>query len=283
MTSSAAAQSPRVIPLWAEGSKNNEASDGRRPMLEYYPAGDHASLKRGVPGGPGGPAVIVCPGGAYVNLAPHEGAPFAELFASHGMAAFVLTYRRKPDYFPAPYADAARAVRLVRSMAGELGIDPARVALMGFSAGGHLAATVATQPDLHHDPDDDLVGRFSARPDRVILGYPVMSFVSHPHLGSIKNLLGPDTLHTSPQARQMSNELHVTSKNPPAFIFHTFDDAGVPVQNAIMFARACADHGVNCELHIFEHGRHGVGLALDDPRLRVWGDLLIAWLKDWPG
>jgi acetyl esterase/lipase len=171
-------------------------------------------------------------------------------------------------------------VRLVRARASELNIDPQRVGIMGFSAGGHLACTTAIQPDLHREPDDDLVGKQSARPDRVILGYPVVSFVTRYHVGSAVNLIG-GTESTEEQRRRLSNELYVTRQSPPAFLFHTAEDPGVPVENSLMLAAAYAREGVPCELHSFEKGPHGVGLALNDPKLKVWSELLINWLDGW--
>jgi acetyl esterase/lipase len=279
----------RLINLWPDGSKQNAApgdpaagaksSPGwapnpGRPTLELYPPTQSiwgGAKKRG--------CVIVCPGGGYGGLANHEGEPLARLFATHGMLGGVLTYRVSPNRFPAPYNDACRAIRMVRSMAGELEIDPQRIAIMGFSAGGHLASTVATQPSLHVEPDDDLAPQFSARPDRVILGYPVVSFVTRYHAGSAANLLGPEP--SLERRTQFSNELHVTKSNPPAFIFHTADDDGVPVENALMFASAYAREKIPCELHVYRTGPHGVGMALNKPALRSWTSLLVDWLADW--
>ena len=224
-------------------------------------------------------AVIVCPGGGYARRADHEGEPFARLFAEHGFVGAVLHYRVAPHQHPLPLADGCRAVRLVRQMAGELNIAPNRIALMGFSAGGHLACTVATQPDLHHDANDDLAGKVSARPDRLILGYPVVSFVTKFHTGCVEKLLGKDAPLEA--RRQLSGELHVTTETPPTFLFHTADDPAVPVENSLNFAAACAAHKVPVALHIFPHGRHGVGMAADDPVLRRWTELLVDWLRAW--
>ncbi|MDX1639279.1 MAG: prolyl oligopeptidase family serine peptidase, partial [Balneolaceae bacterium] len=146
-------------------------------------------------------------------------------------------------------------------------------------AGGHLASTVAVQPELHEDPEDNLVGRFSARAQRVILGYPVISFNEHAHEGSRRALLGENP---EQQMRdQLSNHLQVTPASPPAFLFHTADDSGVPPQNSMMYAQACIDNNVPVDLHIFSHGPHGVGMAMDDPKLRIWTENLITWLGDW--
>lgn len=279
----------RMIPLWPDGSKQNPAvaaadpaakptpgwtNTPGRPCITLYPPTPsiwNGPNKRG--------CVIVCPGGGYGGLASHEGEPFARLFAMHGLYAAVLTYRVAPHRFPAPYNDACRAIRLVRSMADPLGIDPQRIAIMGFSAGGHLASTVATQPELHIEPDDDLAPRISARPDRVILGYPVVSFVTRYHAGSAANLLGDNP--SLERRTQFSNELHVTANNPPAFLFHTGDDAAVPVENSLMFASAYATHKIPCELHVYRSGQHGVGMATNNPALRSWSSLLIDWLGDW--
>jgi acetyl esterase/lipase len=260
---------PRTINLWPDGSPNNPAND--RPRIEYYPPAKK----------PAAPvqAVIVCPGGGYGGRAAHEGRPVAELFAQNGMVGFVCHYRVAPNRYPAPMADAARAIRLVRSMAGEFGVDGHRVAIMGFSAGGHLACTTATQPDLHHDEQDDLVDKFPARPDRGIFCYPVVSMVTAYHHGSAANLLGPNP--PEDQRKQMSNELHVTAKTPECFIFHTSDDGAVPVQNSLNYAAALTANKVPYAMHIYTHGRHGVGLALDMPALKSWSGLLVDWLKAW--
>ncbi len=257
--------------LWADNSTNNGPDPKKRPKLDFFIPKTAGNQKRA--------AIIVCPGGGYGGLAGHEGAPFAELFAAQGIVGAVLTYRVSPNRYPAPYADAVRAMRLVRSMAEELNIDPTKIGIMGFSAGGHLASTVATQPILYKDPQDNLVETVSARPDRVILGYPVISFEEFTHLGSVKNLLGenpsPDML------RQLSNQKQVTAENPPAFLFHTADDSAVPVQNSLFFTEACARNKVPVALHIYPKGKHGVGLALADPELSGWSDVLVKWLVEW--
>ncbi len=256
---------PTIINLWPDGSPNNPPDPADRPHLEVYrPDSPPASPC---------PAVVVLPGGGYRNLAPHEAEPFGRFFAAHGYVGIVCRYRVAPHRFPAPMADAARGMRLARRMAMELGVDGARVALMGFSAGGHLACTTATQPDLHHDPEDDLVGRFSPRPDRLILAYPLVSMLEGQ---CAQTLLGPDAPRE--QWRQMSNELHVTPENPPAFLFHTADDPLVHPSHSLRFAEACLAQGVPVELHVYRSGRHGVGLATDDPKLASWTQLLLDWL-----
>jgi len=184
---------PVIVNLWPDGSTHNPVDPNERPRIEVYqPAASSAMPK---------PAVVICPGGGYVGRAPHEGEPFARLFAAHGLVGIVCHYRVSPHYFPAPMADAARAMRMVRRLAPRFGVDPGRVAIMGFSAGGHLACTTATQPDLYCDPQDDLAPHYSARPDRVILAYPVVSMLEGL---CAENLLGKGA--SQEQWRQMSNE-----------------------------------------------------------------------------
>jgi acetyl esterase/lipase len=265
-----------TIDLWPDGSPNNGSNPDYRPMLRiYYPAfwppeDDPASL------GEPRAAVLICPGGGYHIQARHEGQPFAQLLAMHGVVGAVLTYRVSPDLHPAPFTDAARAMRILRSRAGDYGIDPNRIGIMGFSAGGHLASTVATQPDLHHDPLDDLAGSVSARPDRMILGYPVISMLADAHVGSMEALLGPNP--AGGLTERLSSHLHVDASSPPAFLFHTADDPVVPVTHSLLYAQACVAHGVPVEIHVYEHGRHGVGLALDDEPLRGWSETMVRWL-----
>ncbi len=263
-----------VPPGTADASAYSWATTISRPRIELY---SPAPKVRTGPKGRG--CVLVCPGGGYAGLAKHEGEPFAELFASLGLLSGVVYYRVAPNRFPAPYADACRAMRIIRSKADELDIDPSRIALMGFSAGGHLASTVATQPNLHSEPQDDLATKISARPDRVILGYPVISMVTRHHAGSAANLLGPDA--PEELRAKFSNELHVTKNNPPAFIFHTADDQAVPVENALMFAAAYARAQVPCEVHSYRSGPHGVGMAANNPALASWTRLMTDWLSDW--
>lgn len=263
------------IYLWDEGSPNNGSHTDYRPKIRlYYP-----SLRRDLYENKKFPVVLICPGGGYVRQAHHEGQPFAQLFAMHGIVGAVLTYRVHPDLYPGAYADAARAMRLLRSRAEKYQLDAKRVGIMGFSAGGHLASTVATQPELYKEPEDDLTEQLSARPDRVILGYPVISFSEYAHEGSVKAQLGdaPD-----PQLReQLSNQKQVTPESPPAFLFHAADDQGVPVQNSIMYASACLEHDVPVELHVFPKGGHGMGMALENPSLSIWSENLMNWMGDW--
>jgi len=262
----------KTINLWPDKSPNNLVHEKfGRPRLELFIPEGATAQKRA--------AIVVCPGGGYRNLAAHEGQPLAELFAAQGMVGAVLTYHISPQKHTLPYADACRAIRLLRNQATELNIDPAKIGLMGFSAGGHLAATVATQPELFKDPEDNLATKVSARPDRVILGYPVISFQEFAHKGSAEALLGKNA--DAKMLQQFSNDQQVTAQNPPAFLFHTADDAGVPVENSLRFAAAYAKNKIPFALHVYPHGRHGVGMALDNPALKSWTGLLVDWLSDW--
>lgn len=227
-----------------------------------------------------GVGVVVCPGGGYSHLATgHEGEDVAAWLNSHGIAAFILTYRLGPRYqHPAPLEDALRAMRTVRARSGEWGVDPKRIGIMGFSAGGHLASTVATHYTAGKLLAGDPVERHSSRPDFVILGYPVISLtMPYSHRGSMTNLLGPEP--DPEMLAYLSSENQVTKDTPPTFLFHTTTDTGVSAMNSVVFYSALIEAGVPAEMHIFEQGKHGLGLAPDDPALSVWPDLCIAWLR----
>jgi len=264
--------SREVIPLWDPKSVNNGVYDKNPPQLDLYIPSIKTEELKGL--------VIVCPGGGYRTLAEHEGQPFAELFAVHGLVSAVLTYRVHPDQWPGPYSDACRAIRLMRKYATDFSIDPQKIALMGFSAGGHLAATVSTQPDLYHEPEDTLSQTFSARPNKCILAYPVISFSEAiGHQGSFQSLFGENAPEN--MREQLSNELHVTPDSPPTFLFHTANDPVVPVSNSLAFAEACVAQQVPVSLHVFPKGRHGVGMAADIEELSFWTGILMNWLQDW--
>ena len=191
----------------------------------------------------------------------------------------MLKYRIAPRYkHPAPFTDVSRAMRTLRHRAAEWKIDPARLAVMGFSAGGHLASTLSTQFDRAPTDAKDATDRESCRPDASVLCYPVVTLQGPgAHTGSRQNLIGKD----APQALvdELSNDLQVTQNTPPTFLFHTVDDGSVPIENALLYVSALRKQGVKFEAHLYETGRHGVGLASDDPRLSSWGMLLINWLR----
>ena len=262
---------PTTILLWPNGAPGAQGTaDTDQPSLTIYRA-SRAKAPTGV---------VVCPGGGYVNLAmDHEGKQVAEWLNNFGISAFVLKYRLGPKYHhPVELGDGQRAVRYVRAHASEYGIDPHHIGIWGFSAGGHLASSVGTHFDSGHADSADAIEHESSKPDFMILGYPVITFEEpYLHRGSRNALLGENP---DPSLIELlSNERQVTKDTPPTFLFHTSDDPGVPVENSIAFYSALHKAGVPAEMHIYEHGPHGVGLAKSDPALSTWPELLSNWLK----
>ena len=225
-----------------------------------------------------GTGVVVLPGGGYVNLAmQHEGKDIATWLNHQGIAAFVLEYRRGPAYqHPIPSLDARRALRFVRFHAERFGIDPDRLGIWGFSAGGHLASTTGTHIEHQHPTPADPIDEQSGRPSFMILGYPVISLNQpYTHQGSRRNLLGNDA--DEALVASLSNETQVTAETPPTFLFHTTADRAVPPENSVVFYLALREAGVDAEMHIYQDGHHGVGLAPLDPILYTWADRLSDW------
>jgi acetyl esterase/lipase len=263
----------RDQPLWPDGAPGATGKDPADvPTIAVH-------LPQGAASGNPVPAIVVCPGGGYGFLANHEGEPVAKWLNTVGVAGVVLRYRHAPKYHhPAPLQDAQRAIRTVRAHAKEWKIDPNKVGILGFSAGGHLAATASTQFDAGKPEAADPIDRLNSRPDVSILVYPVITFANDKkHAGSEKNLLGDQD--TPEMAQKMSAERNVTKQTPPTFLFHTMEDKAVPVENSIDYALALRKAGVPFELHVFERGAHGVGLAQRDPALKAWPDLCAAWLR----
>jgi acetyl esterase/lipase len=269
------AAEPVVLwPQGAPGALGHAPEDV--PTLTPYPAPKEKAT---------GAAVVVCPGGGYGHLSlEHEGRAVAEWLNSIGVTAFVLKYRLGPRYHhPAMLQDAARAVRTVRARAAEWGLDPARVGILGFSAGGHLASTAGTHFDSGRADAADPIERVSSRPDVMILIYPVITMREKTHAGSKKNLLGDNP--TPELVALLSNEEQVTKETPPAFLVHTMTDAAVPVENTLMLVSALRRAGVPFELHLYERGPHGFGLgtARDgkpaDPVLSTWPAHCADWLR----
>ena len=266
------AQEGKVELLWPEGAPGAVGTEeADKPTLTIWPApADKAT----------GTAIVLCPGGGYGGLAiDHEGKQIGEFFNQQGVSIFMLKYRLAPRYkHPAPMQDVQHAIRTVRARAAEWKIDPARIGVMGFSAGGHLASTAATHFDAGLPEGKSNIEKTSCRPDFAILGYPVITMdPAITHGGSRRNLLGenpPDEL-----VKLMSNELQVTAQTPPTFIFHTTEDAAVIPENAILFYSALRKAKVPAELHIYERGPHGVGLAQKDPILSSWPARLLDWMK----
>ncbi|MEP6912989.1 MAG: alpha/beta hydrolase [bacterium] len=259
-----------VIVLWpggAPGALGNDPID-IPTLTPYLPPKDKMT----------GAAIIICPGGGYAHLADHEGRPVAEWLNTLGVTAFVLKYRLGPRYHhPAPMQDAARAIRIVRARAAEWGLDPQRIGILGFSAGGHLASTAGTHFDSGKPGAPDAIERVGSKPNLMILIYPVITMRDMTHAGSKKNLLGD---HPAPQlVALLSNDEQVTKETPPTFLVHTMNDSAVPVENSLLFVSALRKAGVPFEFHLYERGPHGFGLGGKDPILTTWPDRCADWLK----
>jgi len=225
--------------------------------------------------------VVIAPGGGYQHLSmQHEGEDVARWLNARGVAAFVLKYRLGPVYHhPIELGDAQRALRLVRMNAKEYGIAPDHIGMWGFSAGGHLAATAGTHYDAGIAASPDPIEREKCRPDFLILAYPVITLLEpNVHGSSRKYLLGDDPTETL--LANLSDETQVTKDTPPTFLFATTDDGVVPVMNSVAFYTALVKNDVPAEMHLFQHGRHGAGLAEGNPELNIWPDLLIKWMHE---
>ncbi len=249
-----------ILLLWQDFD-----GDGELPSLALYPC--DAAQPRG--------GVMVLPGGAYHHLADHEGRPIAERLNDAGFDAAVLRYRLAPDHqHPDMINDAQRGMRLMRQHPA---IRATRLAVLGFSAGGHLASTLAVHGERFASDRDDLTGRYAARPDAAVLCYPVIDMADlNTHSGSRLGLLGE-----SPDAelvQTLSNHRQVDADTPPTFLWHTADDDAVPVHNSLMFAAACRQARVPVELHVYESGRHGLGLADDHPEAQAWWPACVSFL-----
>jgi len=277
------------LPLWPSGVPNQLENDltenqEQREILwvtnvkdpdikVYLPSERHAS----------GQAVLICPGGGYAGLAYNwEGTDIARWLSSRGIAGIVLKYRlpspqSQPTPQLAPLQDAKQAIRLIRQHAEKWNIDPGKVGVMGFSAGGHLASTLGTHyDDAASNVANELVST-NARPDFMVLIYPVISMMDDiTHKGSRNNLLGANPSTEMIQA--YSNELRVNQRTPPTFLVHSADDNGVPVANSLRFYQALLTNKVPVEMHLYPHGGHGYSLALDDGHLKEWPELLAQWL-----
>jgi len=257
-------------PAGAPGALGDEDVD--KPSLTVFLPVIANSTKTGV---------VVAPGGSYQHLAMEkEGYAVARWLNERGVAAFVLTYRLGPKYhYPVELEDAQRAIRTVRAHAAEYGVATNQIGMWGFSAGGHLTATAGTKFDSGKADASDPIEQQGSRPDFLILGYPVITFEDpYLHRGSLKYLLGdtPDpTLVDS-----LSAETQVTKETPPTFLFATTDDKTVPVMNSVMFYVSLVKEGVPAEMHLFQHGAHGAGLAVGNPQLSVWPDLVAKWMRE---
>ncbi len=267
-----AASAGTTMLLWAGGAPGalGTADEDKPTLTAYLPAVN-----------PTRTAVVIAPGGGYQHLSMvHEGSDVAAWLNARGVAAFVLKYRLGMKYHnPAQREDAQRAIRMVRAQATEYGIAPDHIGMWGFSAGGHLAATVGTQFDAGDAAAADAVERQSSRPDFLVLAYPVVTMEApYVHKGSRTFLMGAAA--TQAEMDAMSAELHVTAQTPPTFLFATTDDRTVPVMNSVLFYEALVKAGVPAEMHLFQHGAHGSGLAAGNPQLSVWPDLLMKWMRE---
>lgn len=274
------AQPKEPFPLWAKEPPGALGSDPVKDiptLTPFFPAADKAT----------GAAVVICPGGGYGGLASHEGRDYALWLNAHGIAGFVLKYRLGSAGYrhPVMMNDVNRAVRYVRANAEAWKLDPKRIGVMGSSAGGHLASTAATHFDMGKPDSSDPIERASSRPDLAILCYPVISMGAHTHNGSKNNLLGKEP---SPElVKLMSNELQVTKSTPPCFVWHTWEDKGVKIENAMEFAAALQRNNIPLDLHVYQKGPHGIGLGVKgwEPEktpiasLHPWTHDLAVWLK----
>lgn len=259
--------------LWPDGAApgaiGEESKD--RPSMEMWKV--QSTSPR--------PAVLICPGGGYGGLAMgHEGEEVARWFNSVGITAFILDYRHagKGYSFPAPVLDARRALRTIRANADKWNLIEDRIGVIGFSAGGHLASTLGTHFTSGDDDSEDPIEKVSCRPDFMVLCYPVIAMgEKHTHKGSQKNLLGdsPDPNMVD----KMSTYKHITKRTPPTFLFHTTADGAVPPQNSVQFYMGLLDAGVPAELHIYEKGKHGLGLAQSSPAANSWPGRLAEWMR----
>jgi acetyl esterase/lipase len=269
----AVAAEPEVELLWPKGAPlaKGDAENDKPSVTVYRPQSEKSN----------GAGIIICPGGGYGHLAmAHEGRDIAEWMNGLGITAFVLKYRHRNTGYghPAPMLDAQRAVRFARAGAEKYRLDRNKIGIIGFSAGGHLASTVGTHFDDGQANAADAIDRASCRPDYMVLVYPVIALATeYAHGGSRKNLLGE-----KPEAEllaSLSNETQVTERTPPTFLMHTGGDSAVPPENSVLFYMALRKAQVPAELHIYEKGGHGYGLAPKDAVLATWRGRCEDWLR----
>jgi acetyl esterase/lipase len=286
-------QNPQVIPLWTGTPPNPQPAGAPEERVEDGPAvwlrhvrNPAIEVRLPARGNATGQAVVVCPGGGYGGLAyDWEGTDIAAWLNSRGIAAIILRYRLPADgdvthrKWLVPLLDAQRAIRLTRARASEWGLNPAKVGIIGFSAGGHLAATAGTLFDAGEPAAADPVDRLSSRPDFLILVYAVISMQPETtHAGSRQNLLGDNP--PADLVKRYSAERQVTAATPPSFLVHAEDDDAVSVQNSLLFYQALLAHHVKAELHVYPYGGHGFSLAIGKGRLQDWTQLCARWLAE---
>ncbi|MEY4487766.1 MAG: hypothetical protein RIQ79_274 [Verrucomicrobiota bacterium] len=260
-----------ALPLWSSAAPGAlAATDADVPSITLFaPA----------PGQANGASMLILPGGGYSHLAGHEGAGYAGWLAANGVTCYVLKYRLGAQGYrhPIMLQDAARALRTLRAFARRDGLDPARVGIIGSSAGGHLASTLLTHFDAGQPDSPDPIERESSRPDLGILCYAVISLGEFTHQGSKTNLLGKEP--SAELVSLLSNELQVTPQTPPCFLWHTTADKTVPVENSLLFASALRRAGVPFELHVYEKGGHGMGLPANNKNAPPWDAACLQWLR----
>jgi acetyl esterase/lipase len=281
ITQEGPAAQPETLIIWPQGAPGAKGTDPDKdvPTLTVWRPRPEVATDS---------AIVVCPGGGYGGLAmDHEGRQVARWLNSLGITACVLKYRLGPRYHhPAMIQDAGRAIRTVRANADKWKIDPHKIAILGFSAGGHLASTAGTHFDAGKPDAEDPIERVGSRPERMILVYPVIALATpYGHKGSLRNLLGENP--SSELVESLSNERQVTRETPPTFLAHTNADQGVPAENALLFTMALRKAGVPVELHLFERGPHGLGLGdgmagriPPEPSFKAWPKLCETWLKN---
>lgn len=264
------------IRIWDGVKTAISHNDDFEPTLETYIIAGNKKRR----------SVLICPGGGYAYTADREGEIIALQYNASGYHAFVLSYSVAPRRHPQPVLDCARAMCIIRSKAEEWNIDSSKITILGFSAGAHLAATLG----VHWNKplfDTDGISIGTNRPDALILAYPVISMKNYYHKGSRDNLLGPDP--DIKLVEELSLETQVSKNTPPSFIWHTYEDAAVPVENSLMFANALRKENIPFELHIYMKGPHGLSLATDEtdvakngsfPHIAGWVKLTIEWLDD---
>jgi acetyl esterase/lipase len=267
------AQMLSPVPLWpngAPGALGTRAQD-IPTLTPYLPDATNTT----------GAAMVICPGGGYAHLAPHEGNDYALWLNQHGITCFVLKYRLGSGgyHYPVEFDDGTRAMRWVRAHAADYRVDPHRVGIMGSSAGGHMASMQLTHFDTGNTNSDDPVERQSSRPDLGILCYPVITMGEYAHQGSKDNLLGKPP--SGKLVKLLSSELQVKTNTPPCFIWSTYEDKTVPVENSLMFAEALRKNRVPFDLHIYQKGPHGMGLKDKPPfaHPHPWAADCLVWLK----
>ena len=264
------------IRLWQDDAPDALGSEDKDipTLTPYLPKPEKAT----------GAGIVICPGGGYHGLAPHEGEQYALWLNEQGIAGIVLKYRLASGgyHYPAIFYDVARAMRCTRFMADEWNLDPKRIGVMGSSAGGHLSSLMLTHFDEGQPDSDDPIERLSSRPDLGILCYPVISMSPEiGHAGCREALIGRDP---SPELDKLaSTELNIKENTPPCFLWHTYEDAGVKVENSFVFAEALSKAKVPFELHVYEKGHHGLGLGsteCDPSKWLPWTVECTRWLKE---